>query len=126
MESLNIEKTRKTPGILLDHNTGILELEGKSIPENSISFYKPVLEWLDEYHESPGELTEVNIKLEYFNTSSSKCLLDILKKLEEIYAGEHQVVINWHYEEDDEDMLEAGEDYESILKLPFRMIEMEV
>ncbi len=68
---------------------------------------------------------KVNIQLEYFNTSSSKCILDVFKKLEKINSGGSTVIINWHYEEDDEDMLEAGEDYEAIINVPFKMIEVE-
>ena len=125
MEPIKIEGTRKTPDIYFDAETGKIEIEGRSIPENSIEFYKPLVDWLDEYAGSPQEKTEVNIKLEYFNTSSSKCILDVFKKLETIFKNSNDVVINWYYEEDDEDMLEAGEDYQSILKIPFKMIEME-
>ncbi len=125
MTSIRIEKTRKTPDITFNAESGKLQIEGKSIPENSIEFYKPLVAWLDEYGKNPVETTEVNIKLEYFNTSSSKCILDVFKKLEAIYKQNHKVEINWYYEEDDEDMLEAGEDYQSILKIPFKMIEME-
>ena len=99
-------------------------IKGRSIPENSIEFYKPLVDWLDEYSKKPNDKTEVNIKLEYFNTSSSKCILDVFKKLETIYKDDNNVVINWYYEEDDEDMLEAGEDYESIIRVPFKMIEI--
>jgi hypothetical protein len=66
----------------------------------------------------------VNVQLEYFNTSSSKCILDVFKKLESI-NGRTSITINWHFEEDDEDMLEAGEDYQAIINIPFKMIEME-
>ena len=66
----------------------------------------------------------VNIRLEYFNTSSSKCILDVFKKLEAIHKSRNEVEVNWFYEEDDEDMLEAGEDYESIIRVPFNMIEI--
>ena len=66
----------------------------------------------------------VNIRLEYFNTSSSKCILDVFKKLEVIHKAKNEVEVNWYYEEDDEDMLEAGEDYESIIRVPFKMIEI--
>ena len=63
--------------------------------------------------------------MEYFNTSSSKCILDVFKKLESINkGGQSQVVINWHYEEDDEDMLEAGEDYQAIINVPFKMVQV--
>ena len=125
MESFSIEGTPKTPTVNLDPNSGKVEIKGRSIPENSIEFYKPIVDWLDSYAASPKGLTEVNIQLEYFNTSSSKCILDVFKKLEGIHKAGNDVVINWFYEEDDEDMLEAGEDYQSIIKIPFKMVETE-
>ena len=125
MEPLLIEGTPKTPYIRFNPEDGVIEIKGRSIPENSIEFYKPLVDWLDEYATSPLKLTTVNVQLEYFNTSSSKCILDVFKKLEAIHNAKNEVVINWYYEEDDEDMLEAGEDYQSILKIPFKMIEME-
>ena len=122
IEPIVIDGTPKTPTI--NFKTGKIEISGRSIPENSVEFYKPMLEWLTEYIEKPDEKTEINIMLEYFNTSSSKCLLDIFKKFETLHRT-HKIVINWCYEEDDEDMLEAGEDYESIIKVPFNMVEVE-
>lgn len=89
-----------------------------------MEFYKPLNEWLDQYMQVPLDKTVVNIRLEYFNTSSSKCILDVFKRLESIHRSKHDVEINWFYEEDDEDMLEAGEDYDSIIKVPFKMIEI--
>ncbi len=124
MEPISIEGTAKTPTVKFDAQTGIMEIKGRSIPENSIEFYKPLVDWLDEYGKSAKDLTQVNIQLEYFNTSSSKCILDVFKKLEAIHKGSNEVIINWYYEEDDEDMLEAGEDYESIIRVPFKMIEI--
>ena len=82
------------------------------------------MEWLEKYSAAPTDLTQVNVQLEYFNTSSSKCILDVFKKLEAIHKSKHEVIINWYYEEDDEDMLEAGEDYESIIRVPFEMKEI--
>lgn len=124
MDQISIEGTPKTPTVNFDAD-GKIEIKGRSIPENSIEFYKPLVQWLEEYGNSPKELTVVNIQLEYFNTSSSKCILDIFKKLEAISKSGNEVTINWYYEEDDEDMLEAGEDYQSIIKIPFKMIEIE-
>ena len=125
MDSISIEGTPKTPTVNFSADNGTVEIKGRSIPENSIEFYKPLVDWLEEYLNSPKEKTEVNIQLEYFNTSSSKCILDVFKKLEAIYKSGNDVIINWYYEEDDEDMLEAGEDYQSIIKIPFKMIEIE-
>ena len=123
METLLIEGSAKTPTIKFDAEQGIIEIKGRSIPENSIEFYKPLIDWLEKYSSKPKTDTIVNIQLEYFNTSSSKCILDVFKKLESINkGGQSQVVINWHYEEDDEDMLEAGEDYQAIINVPFKMV----
>ncbi|MBA7541416.1 hypothetical protein ES705_33729 [subsurface metagenome] len=124
MEHISIEGSPKTPTVKFDASEGIIEIKGRSIPENSIEFYKPLVDWLEEYKKNPLPLTKVNIQLEYFNTSSSKCILDVFKKLEAIHKAKHDVEVNWYYEEDDEDMLEAGEDYESIIRIPFKMIEI--
>jgi len=124
MEALIIEGTQKTPSVSFNGSKGVLEIKGRSIPENSIEFYKPLVDWLEEYSESANESTIVNVHLEYFNTSSSKCILDVFKKLESIHKAHDGVQINWYYEEDDEDMLEAGEDYESIIRVPFKMNEI--
>ncbi|MBI4649557.1 MAG: DUF1987 domain-containing protein [Bacteroidia bacterium] len=125
MEHITIEGTPKTPSINFDAQAGKIEIKGRSIPENSIEFYRPLIEWLEAYTLNPQKISEVNVQLEYFNTSSSKCILDVFKKLEMIFKSGHEVIINWYYEEDDEDMLEAGEDYQSIIRIPFKMIEVQ-
>ncbi len=126
MNKLEIIGSAKTPTVNFEPENGILEMKGRSIPENAIDFFKPIVDWLDEYSKQSKKITQANIQLEYFNTSSSKCILDIFKKLESINKqDDKEVIINWYYEEDDEDMLEAGEDYQSILKIPFKMIEIE-
>jgi hypothetical protein len=125
MEKLSIEGTPKTPTINFDFGSGVLEIKGRSIPENSIEFYKPLVETLEKYSSKPQANTDVNIQLEYFNTSSSKCILDVFKKLEAIHKNGNKITINWYYEQDDEDMLEAGEDYQAIISVPFKMIQVE-
>ena len=122
MENLNLDGTAKTPTVDFK-SSGELLIKGRSIPENSIEFYKPLIDWISVYSETPEKSTDVNIQLEYFNTSSSKCILDVFKKLESL--SDTDVKVKWYYEEDDEDMLEAGEDYEAIINLPFEMIEVE-
>ena len=118
MESLVIQAGVKTPFISLQ-NSGAIEIKGKSIPENSVEFYQPVLSWLDQYAQKPLAKTSVTVHLEYFNTSSSKCLLDIFRRLEKLHASTNEVSVLWLFEEDDEDMQEAGDDYSSIVKIPF-------
>jgi len=125
MKKIHIESTPKTPSINFDFEKGFLEIKGRSIPENSMEFYKPVVESLEKYSGTPHPVTTVNIQLEYFNTSSSKCILDVFKKLESIHKRGNQLMINWYYEQDDEDMLEAGEDYQAIINVPFKMIQIE-
>ena len=125
MENLVIEGSPKTPTIKFNPEEGKLLIQGRSIPENSVDFFQPVYDWIDNYSENPQDETVMDVKLEYFNTSSSKCILDVFKKLEKINSDGSDVTINWHYEEDDEDMLEAGEDYQAIINIPFKMIEIE-
>lgn len=120
--NFSIERTRKTPEIKFDASTGRLIIAGRSIPENSIEFYRPVIDWVDGVVAASGaDPLRVFVQLEYFNTSSSKSLLDLFKRFEKLSAVE----IHWHYDSDDEDMLEAGEDYDHIVEVPFRFIEVE-
>ena len=124
MDPIKIEGTPKTPTVNFDAESGVLEVKGRSIPENAVEFYKPLVDWIGNYGDNAKSDTVVNIQLEYFNTSSSKCILDVFKKLESV-NGKTTITIHWHYEEDDEDTLEAGEDYQAIINIPFKMIEME-
>ncbi|HEX2618244.1 MAG TPA: DUF1987 domain-containing protein [Flavobacteriales bacterium] len=125
MPNIHLEGSPKTPIVLFDDTTGQLELKGRSIPENSIEFYKPLIDWIDRYARDPRPSTVLHVQLEYFNTSSSKCILDLFKKLELVRSAGNEVTVLWHYEQDDEDMLEAGEDYQAIINLPFKMIQIQ-
>lgn len=123
MDIYSTEQSPKTPIIKFDPATGSFELRGKSIPENTIAFYKPLFEWLDNYIQNPAKTTTLAIQLDYFNTSSSKCIVDLFKKLEQIVKnGKGEAIINWLYDENDDDMMEAGDDYKSIIKLPFNLV----
>lgn len=125
MDNLKIEGTRQTPEIDFDAASGILKLDGRSIPENTFEFFTPVLNWLDEYTSNTPEKTVAKINLEYFNTSSSKYILEILKRLKVILNDGKDVLVEWYYEEDDEEMMETGEDYEDVSGLPFEIISFE-
>jgi hypothetical protein len=122
METIKIQGSEDTPKIILDAGNDILEISGRSLPEDVSSFYEPVLNWLNEYAEDPNKKTVFNFKLTYFNTASSKLLLDILMKLEEMHEKGQDVLIRWHYPEDDEDMAEAGEEYADIVDVPFEQV----
>jgi hypothetical protein len=123
MDTLIIDSSPKTPKVVFDAKIGELLLEGRSIPENSLEFYIPLMEWLEAYSQEIKTDITVHMKLEYFNTSSSKCILDFFRKLEAISNRGNKVSINWYFEEDDEDMMEAGEDYNAIVGLPFVLVE---
>lgn len=121
MDILNIEKTKKTPLIKYDEVNGVLELSGRSIPENSARFYEPILSWIDAYQLNPHKKTIVKIYLEYFNTSSSKYLFEIFKRFEMLHNNEddNTVQVEWYYEKDVDEMAETGEDYNDIVNIPF-------
>jgi hypothetical protein len=122
METIKIQGTEDTPRIILDAENEILEISGRSLPEDVAVFYEPVLNWLREYAESPKEKTVLNFRLTYFNTASSKLLLDILMILEELKENGNDVLIRWHYPEEDEDMEEAGDEYADIVDVPFEKV----
>jgi hypothetical protein len=121
MESIIIKATAKTPSIDFNPDRGILEIRGRSTSEDSNVFYKPLIAWCEEYAHNPPDKTTVDVQLEHFDTSSSKGLLDFLKRLRVIKEKHKEVEIVWHYESNDEDILEAGENFEHITGLPFRM-----
>lgn len=123
MEKLRLEATRVTPYIYFDPNSGVLEVRGKSSPENTIVFYQKLFEKLEEYIVFGMSDLSVNIFFEYFNTSSSKCLFDLFRKLSLIDQTGRKVIINWYYESWDEDMYESGEDYKDLLEVEFNLIE---
>ncbi len=125
MEALIIDATDETPQVLLDSADGKFEFTGKSLPEDVAGFYNPILDWLDQYAESPNDSSNFVFKLDYFNTASSKLILDILLKLEEINEEDgKEVLITWYYDEDDEDMEEAGEEYSDMVDIEFKLIPM--
>jgi len=123
MENYFLEGTTKTPNMNFDAATGILEISGRSIPENSVVFYGPLLDWLDVYvKSSENALTHLNISLEYFNTSSSKCLVEIFRRMEILQKDGKSVVVKWYYEEEDLDIFEAGQDFDEFMNIPIELI----
>lgn len=115
MEIINLEGTEDTPKIILDKENGIFEISGRSLPEDSAEFYQPILDWIEGYGENSNPQTNFVFKLEYFNTASSKLILDVLSALEDIDG----MSITWYFHEDDEDMEEAGEEFSELVEIPF-------
>jgi hypothetical protein len=123
METIKINATEDTPNVILDPVNNIYEISGRSLPEDVVVFYEPVIKWLDGFSKEPISDFALTIKLEYFNTASSKLILDILLKLEEIYQDGTQLKVIWNYLSSDSDMKEAGEEYSEIVGLPFELLE---
>lgn len=113
-----------TPRVLLDASKGLIEISGKSFPEDAARFYKPILRWIDEYLTSPNEITYLNFSFNYYNTSSAKKILELIKKLSKLNEAPYKIEITWCYEEGDEDMLNAGNDYSSVVDIPFKITEI--
>ena len=118
---LKIAGSEDTPEINFNSATNEFTISGRSLPEDVTSFYKPVFEWLEKFLETNIKAV-FKFKLEYFNTASSKIILDILMKLEEIAADKNNVNIEWFYDESDDDMLEAGEEYKDLVEIPFNIV----
>jgi len=120
--SMTIEPTKVTPFVQLDAREGILAFKGRSSPSASLEFYYPIMSGIDRAFTQGVSSITANFAFEYFNTSSSKCLFDILKRLAQFQQKGMDVKVNWYYEEEDDDMRETGEDYEDVLGLEFNYI----
>lgn len=115
MNTIDIKGTEDTPAIILDKAAGKFEISGRSLPEDAAEFYSPVLQWLTEYAAAPNANTDFTVKLEYFNTASSKLILDLLSKVEAIKGAK----VVWFHYGDDEDMQEAGQEFSELVEIPF-------
>jgi hypothetical protein len=122
MEAFKKVGTEDSPDIILDSDANIMEISGRSLPEDVNTFYEPVLSWIEEYSKSPLNRTVFSFKLSYFNTASSKVILDILNQFEEMIEEGHNVLVRWHFPDEDEDMQEAGEEYADMVDVPFEMV----
>jgi hypothetical protein len=118
-----IPPTKNSPEIILSPD-GVIKIRGRSISENVSEFFKPVGTWIDSYIQNPAELTCVDIKLEYFNSASAKVFIQLLQKLTYVKLKNKKVIYNWYYEDGDEDILERGEYFSSVLDVPFNFIKL--
>lgn len=124
MDIFNLEATETTPSVAFDTEAGELIIEGRSIPENPGDFFEPLAELLKEYYKYPPvDTTKVDFKLEYINSGSSKYILALLKLITKANEQGKKTIVNWHYEEDDEAVLELGEHYKNSFNVPFNLIE---
>jgi len=119
MNNLILNEMDDSPKIIFTHENGKMEISGKSLPEDVSAFYRPILEWMTEYSKKPHLVTEFTFKLTYFNTASSKLLLDILNILEKMNEEGKIVSVKWYFPEYDEDMRDAGIEYSEMVDVPF-------
>jgi hypothetical protein len=118
---LLIEKTVNTP--LIEFEKGVLSISGRSIPENSLSFFEPVFKFIADYTKNPHSQTTVNIMLEYANSSTNRSLMTIFTLLEKLHEDGNAICINWYYETDDDLMAELANDFKSLIHMPFNIHE---
>ena len=123
MDRIQIAPTDKSPEVDFNPAEGVLMLKGRSLVEDSESFYLPLVEWIQKYIEDPKEGTVIDFKFEYFNSSCSKWLITITKELKVLYEKDPSTQINWYYEDDD--VLEYGEVICDLVDIPINMIDME-
>jgi hypothetical protein len=119
---LIIDKTSKTPQIILDPNSNTYEVSGRSLPENVVKTYEPVLQWIDQNVGKIKDLIVFTFKVDYLNSASAKMISLILTKLEEFYKSGSSIEVKWYYNFDDDDIQSEGEIYSKIKKLPIKLI----
>ena len=125
MENLRLEATNNTPLINCDSAKNTIEITGESRPENVRAFYAPVFEWIEGYEKVVYYATSLStnekkitldFNLDYFNSSTLKVFMEIIEKLKNMSSNiEHvSLTINWRYDEDDEDILDSGKEFEKM------------
>jgi hypothetical protein len=121
MKALRIEATKNSPEIILDPR-GIIKIRGRSIHENVAEFFEPVDEWIASYAENPANETVVDINLEYFNSATARTLITFMQKVMRVTIKHKKFIFNWYYEDGDEDILERGEYFASVLDVSINFI----
>ncbi len=123
MEEFKLSPSKNTPEILLNPD-GIIRIRGRSIHENVAEFFAPVEDWITQYIINPANVTSVDMNLEYCNSASAKVLIHMLQKITYVALKDKKFIFNWYYEEGDDDILERGEYFASILDVPFNFIKL--
>ncbi len=119
---LIIEKTTKTPQIIFDPSNNLYEISGRSLPENVVKTYEPVLRWIDQNLGKIQEGVVFTFRVDYLNSASAKMISLILTKLEEYYKSGISIEVKWYYNFDDDDIQSEGEIYAKLKKIPITLI----
>ena len=120
-EAINIEETEDEPKVVLDKINNVFEISGRSLPEDTTKFYNPIREWVEKYVKYPNLVTEFLFKLEYFNSSSAKQIVNILVNLEQIHKTGKEIKVIWYYNKNDELMEARGKEIGGVVDIPFEL-----
>ncbi len=122
MNNIDIKQTEFTPSVLFDTNSGVVEIKGNSLPENTFEFYAELMDSLKNYFENPKDATLIKMEINYFNSSSSKLFFDLFDLLDEC-KDKSSISVQWHYDVENESMEEAGEDFKDDFEdLDFQLV----
>lgn len=124
MQPIKLEKTFSTPAVIFTPENKTLLMEGRLIPENAEAIFTPILNWMDEYFNSGENTLNLVFRLYYYNTSSSKRIVLMLKKLDELFAAGKKINVRWEYEEGDDDCMHDGNDYSKLIRIPMEIVEI--
>ncbi len=122
MEIIRIEKTNNTPSIYIDQANMLCRIEGSSFPEDAYEVYQHVLDWLSKVGDNIDNELVVEFDYDFLNSISHKKVWQILHELKQLYKIGKQVKVMWYYDENDEDIMEAGEDLAELMNIPFELI----
>jgi len=128
MENIDINRNLSTPyfpSVHFEVSSGRCEISGESYMEEAYKFYLPLINWIKQFTEQEKRKITLNIRLIYFNTSTSKCLLDIFEILKKYHQEGGEIEVNWYYDKDDPDMVEEINDFENEAELQFNILEFE-
>lgn len=123
LQTFESAETRDKPYIIFDPQNNRFEIKGNSLPEDTTLFYKPIIEWIIEYSKNPNKTTHLICSLDYFNSSSAKMLYELFIELERINESDNEVKVTWYYDSDDHLIEEKGLEFQSILEIPFSVVE---
>lgn len=113
MELLKIEPSKSTPSICFDPDSGVFDIKGESYPENAAGFYEPVLSWLSRWLETSRQKTlHLNFELLYYNSSSSKAIMNLFDLLEDAVQKDWKITVGWRFDEENEIIRESGEEFQ--------------
>ena len=124
MNSISIEATESTPAVKCDFDNELIEISGRSIPENANEFYAPLTKWLKDFQQSDAQSLRLTFFLDYINSISYKMIFEILLLSEKIKQDGKNVSVLWKYEEDDDEILDEGSHFASKLDIPFSFEEV--